>query len=183
MKRIRHSPEQIIRKLREADAELAKGIAVPEVCKALSIAENTYYRWRNQFGGIKADEMKRLKELERENARLKALVAELSLDKAILKEVARGNSRARPGGEGPSSRRWRPSGSPSVGPAEPWVCPGRASGTSGPNENERESCCCGSGPWPGRIPATATVGSRPCWCEKAGRSTSSGSIGSGVERA
>src|SRR3954468_6263502 len=81
MKRIRHSPEQIIRKLREADAELAKGTAIPEVCKALGIAENTYYRWRNQFGGIKADEMRRLKELERENARLNALVAELALDR------------------------------------------------------------------------------------------------------
>ena len=92
MKRIRHSPEQIIRKLREADAELAKGIAVPEICKALGIAENTYYRWRNQFGGMKADEMKRLKDPERENARLKALVADLSLDKAILQEAARGNS-------------------------------------------------------------------------------------------
>ena len=92
MKRIRHSPEQVIRKLREADAELAEGIAIPEICKALGIAENTYYRWRNKFGGIKADEMKRLKELEKENARLKALVAELALDKAILKEAARGNS-------------------------------------------------------------------------------------------
>ena len=92
MKRIRHSPEQIIRKLREADAELAKGIAIPEVCKALGIAEATYHRWRSQFGGIKADEMKRLKELEKENARLKALVADLALDKAILKEAARGNS-------------------------------------------------------------------------------------------
>jgi putative transposase len=92
MKRIRHSPEQIIRKLREADAELAKGVAIPEVCKALGVSENTYYRWRNQFGGIKADEMRRLKDLERENARLKALVAELALDKAILREAARGNS-------------------------------------------------------------------------------------------
>ncbi len=92
MKRIRRSPEQIIRKLREADAELAKGVAIPEVCKALGVAEDTYYRWRNQFGGIKADEMRRLRELEKENARLKALVADLSLDKAILKEAARGNS-------------------------------------------------------------------------------------------
>ena len=92
MKRTRHSPEQIIRKLREADAEMAKGVALPEICKALGIAENTYYRWRNQFGGIKADEMKRLKDLETENARLKALVAELSLDEVILKEAARGNS-------------------------------------------------------------------------------------------
>ena len=92
MKRIRHSPEQIIRKLREADAELAKGVAIVEVCKALGVAENTYYRWRNPFGGRKADEMKRLKDLERENARLKALVADLALDKAILQEAARGNS-------------------------------------------------------------------------------------------
>ena len=92
MKRIRHTPEQVVRKLREADVELAKGTAVREVCKALGVSEQTYYRWRNQFGGIKADEMKRLKELEKENARLKALVAELALDKAILKEAARGNS-------------------------------------------------------------------------------------------
>ena len=92
MKRIRHTPEQIVRKLREADVELAKGTGVPEICKALGVSEQTYYRWRNQFGGIKADEAKRLKELEKENARLKALVAELALDKAILKEAARGNS-------------------------------------------------------------------------------------------
>ena len=92
MKRNRHTPEQIIRKLREADADLANGVALPEVCKKLGIAENTSYRWRNQFGGIKADEMKRLKDLEKENARLKALVADLALDKAILQEAARGNS-------------------------------------------------------------------------------------------
>jgi putative transposase len=92
MKRIRHSPEQIIRKLREADAELASGKAIAEVCKGLGVSEATYHRWRNQYGGMKADEMKRLKDLERENARLKALVADLSLDKAILKEALRGNA-------------------------------------------------------------------------------------------
>ena len=92
MKRTRHTPEQIIRKLREADAELAKGTAIPEICKALGIAEATYHRWRNQYGGMKADEMKRLKDLEKENARLKALVADPVLDKAILQEAARGNS-------------------------------------------------------------------------------------------
>jgi transposase-like protein len=92
MKRIRHSPEQIIRQLREADAELASGKSVAEVCKALGVAEATYHRWRNQYGGMKADEMKRLKDLEKENARLKALVADLALDKAILQEAARGNS-------------------------------------------------------------------------------------------
>jgi putative transposase len=91
MKRIRHSPEQIIRKLREADAEMASGRTIPEVCKALGIAEATYHRWRNQYGGMKADEMKRPKDLEKENTRLKALVAELSLDKAILQEALRGN--------------------------------------------------------------------------------------------
>jgi putative transposase len=92
MKRIRHTPEQIIRKLREADAELASGKTIPEVSKSLGIAETTYHRWRNQYGGMKADEMKRLKDLEKENARLKALVADLSLDKAILREATRGNS-------------------------------------------------------------------------------------------
>ena len=92
MKRIRHSPEQIIRKLREADADLANGVSVADICKKLDVAENTYYRWRNQFGGIKADEMKRLRELEKENARLKALVADLSLDKVVLQEALRGNS-------------------------------------------------------------------------------------------
>jgi putative transposase len=92
MKRTRHTPEQVIRKLREADADLAGGLSVPEICKKLGVSEQTYYRWRNQFGGMKADEMKRLKDLEKENARLKALVAELALDKAILREAARGNS-------------------------------------------------------------------------------------------
>ena len=92
MKRIRHSPEQIIRKLREADADLAGGVSVPEICKELGVAENTYSRWRNQFGGMKADEMRRLKELEKENARLKALVADLSLDRSILQETLRGKS-------------------------------------------------------------------------------------------
>jgi transposase-like protein len=90
MKRIRHTSEQIIHKLREADAELAKGAAVADACKRLGVSEVTYYRWRNQFGGMKADQMKRLKELERENARLKAAVADLTLDKAILKEALRG---------------------------------------------------------------------------------------------
>jgi transposase-like protein len=90
MKRIRHTPEQIIHKLREADAELAKGVSIAEVCKRLGVSQVTYYRWRNQFGGMNADEMKRLKELERENARLKAAIADLTLDKAILKEALRG---------------------------------------------------------------------------------------------
>jgi transposase-like protein len=87
----RHTPEQIVRKLREADAELAAGAPVPEVARRLGISEATFHRWRNQFGGMKADAMKRLKELELENSRLKKIVAEQAVDIDILKEVSRGN--------------------------------------------------------------------------------------------
>jgi transposase-like protein len=92
MQRKRHSPEQIVRKLREADAELGNGSTVVDVCKKLGISEQTYFRWRHQYGGMKADDMKRLKELEKENTRLKKAVAELTLDKQILHEALRGNS-------------------------------------------------------------------------------------------
>ena len=91
MKRRRHTPEQIVRKLRTADALLAEGNEVAEVARQLEISEQTYHRWRNQYGGMKADDAKRLKELERENGRLKKLLAEAELDKAMLKELAEGN--------------------------------------------------------------------------------------------
>ena len=91
MKRRRHTPQQVIRKLREADRMLGEGKTIPEVAKALEVSENTYHRWRNQYGGMKADDAKRLKELERENARLKAIVADQALEKQALKEVAKGN--------------------------------------------------------------------------------------------
>jgi putative transposase len=91
MRRKRHSPEEIIRKLREADAELAGDATVADVSKKLGISENTFHRWRNQYGGMKADQAKRLKKLEKENARLKKIVAEQAVDISILKEVARGN--------------------------------------------------------------------------------------------
>ena len=90
MKRKRHSAEQIIRKLRQAEAELANGMAVSEVCKKLEISEATYHRWCKQYGGLKDSEIKRLKELEKENARLKKLVADQALDMSILKEVLKG---------------------------------------------------------------------------------------------
>jgi putative transposase len=92
MQRKRHSPEQIIRKLREAEVELGGGAAVADVCKKLGISEQTYFRWRNQYGGLKSDDMKRLKDLEKENGRLKKAVADLTLDKQILHEALRGNS-------------------------------------------------------------------------------------------
>jgi putative transposase len=91
MKRKRHSPEQIITKLRDADAALATGANVEQICKQLEISQATYHKWRNQYGGMKADEMKRLKELERENARLKRIVADQAVDISILKEVSKGN--------------------------------------------------------------------------------------------
>ncbi len=91
MKRTRHTPEQVIRKLRDADRILAEGRGVAEVAKELGVSENTYHRWRNQYGGMKADDVKRLKELERENTQLKAIVADQALKCRALKEVARGN--------------------------------------------------------------------------------------------
>ncbi len=91
MSRKRHTPEQIIRKLREAEVELAKGQATVDVIRKLGITEQTYYRWRKEYGGLRVDQAKRLKELEKENARLKKLVADQALDHAILKEVSSGN--------------------------------------------------------------------------------------------
>ena len=87
----RHSAEQIIRKLREADAMLAAGQTIGQVAQALEISEQTFHRWRNQYGGMKAEQAKHLKELETENKRLKKLVADLSLDKDILEEALEGN--------------------------------------------------------------------------------------------
>jgi transposase-like protein len=91
MKRCRHTPEQIIRKLREAERLLGEGKTISEAAKALEISENTYHRWRNQYGGMKAQDAKRLKELERENVSLKAIVADQALENRALKEIARGN--------------------------------------------------------------------------------------------
>jgi len=91
MPRIKHTVEQIISKLREAEVALSKGQPVVQVCRTLGITEQTYYRWRNEYGGLKIDQVKRLKELERENSRLKRAVADLTLDKLILKEAAAGN--------------------------------------------------------------------------------------------
>ena len=90
MKRTRHTPEQIVRKLRDAEADLAVGRPIAEICQTLGVSEATFHRWRNQYGGMKADEMKRLKALEQENRRLKEIVADLELDKAILKEALKG---------------------------------------------------------------------------------------------
>ena len=85
------SPEQIVRKLREAEVLISQGNTIGQASRQLGITEQTYYRWRKQYGGMQVSQAKRLKELENENTRLKKLVADLSLDKAILKEAAKGN--------------------------------------------------------------------------------------------
>jgi transposase-like protein len=87
----RHTPEQIIGKLREAEILSAQGHTVPQISKKLGVTEQTYYRWRKEYGGMQVSQAKRLKELEQENARLKRLVAELNLDKLILEEASKGN--------------------------------------------------------------------------------------------
>jgi putative transposase len=90
-KRKRHTPEQIVKKLRDAEVMLNAGKSMEEVFKMLEVSETTFDRWQNRFGGMKSEEAKRLKELEGENARLKRLLAEAELDKAMLKEALRGN--------------------------------------------------------------------------------------------
>src|SRR5512136_3015060 len=91
------TPEQIIKKLRDAEVLLSKGEKVEQVIRKLGVSDVTYYRWRKEYGGMKVEQARRLKDLERQNARLKKLVADLSLDNAILEEAARGNFYARPG--------------------------------------------------------------------------------------
>ena len=91
MSRKRYSPEQIIGKLREAEMGLAQGQTTAQVCRTLGIAEQTFYRWRREYGGLKVEQAKRLKALEQENARLRRAVADLTLDKLILQEAVRGN--------------------------------------------------------------------------------------------
>ena len=90
MRKKTYSPEQIISYLREAEVLQSKGSTIPQICKKLGIAEQTYYRWRKKYGSLSVVQARRLKEIEKENARLRKLVADLSLDKAILKEVAEG---------------------------------------------------------------------------------------------
>ncbi|MEZ6196822.1 MAG: transposase [Planctomycetota bacterium] len=89
--RKRHTPDEIIRKLRDAEVHMAEGKTIAEVAKLIGVSEQTFARWRNQYGGMKGSDAKRLKELEDENRRLKKLVAEQALDNAMLKDIARGN--------------------------------------------------------------------------------------------
>ena len=87
----RHTAEEIVNKLREADVELAQGASIAKACRKIGITDQTYYRWRREYGGLKVDQARRFKDLEKENTRLKRVVADQALDLAILKEVAEGN--------------------------------------------------------------------------------------------
>src|SRR5262245_37737544 len=118
----RHTAEEVIAKLRQAEADLAQGLSLSQVCQRLGVSEPTLHRWRNQYGGLRQDEAKRLKELEAENARLKRLVAELALDKQMLQEAAKKSGDGRPavaGGPLPPGavRRLRAPRLPRAGPA------------------------------------------------------------------
>ena len=87
----RHKPEDIIGKLREAEIMLAQGSTVADICRRIGVTEQSYYRWRKEYGGLKLDQARRMKKLEKENARLRRAVSDLTLDKLILQEAARGN--------------------------------------------------------------------------------------------
>src|SRR5829696_1443845 len=159
----RHTPQQIVRMLREADAELAAGASVPEIARKLGISEATFHRWRNHYGGMEADATKRLKELEKENARLKKIVAELAVDISILKEVNRKNVWARPGGGLPSNTFGGGLGSPSVGRARRSASPGPPSATWAVRRPSGTALW--SSAWScshGRTRAMATVGCGRC---------------------
>jgi transposase-like protein len=116
------SPEQIIAKLRQIEVQLAQGMSLALACKEGGLSEQSYYRWRREYGGLQLEQAKRLKELERENARLRRLVADLSLEKQVLKDVAAGNlvqPRAAPAGGSGHPRQVRPLGAPRLPPGQP----------------------------------------------------------------
>src|ERR1700740_990633 len=125
----RHTAEEVIAKLRQAEADLAQGLGLAQVCQRLGVSEPTLHRWRHQYGGLKQDEAKRLKELEAENPRLKRLVAELALDKQMLQEAAqkKGGPPSRGGRQCASSRS--ASASPSAAPAACWGSSARRKGS------------------------------------------------------
>ena len=91
MARKRHKPEEIVAKLRQVDVQTSQGMPIADAIRSIAVTEATYYRWRNEYGGLKSDQVKRLKDLETENARLRKAISDLTLDKLILQEAARGN--------------------------------------------------------------------------------------------
>jgi transposase-like protein len=167
--RKRHTPGQIIQKPRQADADLAAGKTVAQACQALGVSEQAFHRWRNQYGGMKADEAKRLRELEQENARLKRLVAELSLDKQMLQEVVKGKSWPRRKGATPPARSRRASVCRSGGPAGCWASRAAPSGSGRPTAAPGRGWSSASWNWPGGTPGSGTGASGRCSGGRGGR--------------
>src|SRR5918996_4953070 len=158
----KHRPEEAVAKLRQVDVLVSQGQTVAEAIRAVGVTEVTYYRWRREFGGLKAGQVKRLKELEAENARLRRAVSDLTLDKQILAEAARGNSWAPRAGAPASSTCGGRCPSPSAAPAR------RSASTARRSARRRGAATTKSGSpptpstWRGSTAATATARSRPC---------------------
>src|ERR687898_2545760 len=176
----KHKPEEAVAKLRQVDVLVSQGQSVAEAIRAIGMTEVTYYRWRREFGGLRADQVKRLKALEAENARLRRAVSDLTLDKQILAEAARGNFQAPRAGAPASSMCGGRCPSPSAAPAR------RSASTARRSARRRGAATTKSGSRrtpsssPGDTAATATARSRRC-CgpRRAGWGTTSGGNGSG----
>src|SRR6185436_3265488 len=166
MPRKRHKPEEIVAKLRQVDVLVSQGQSVAEAVRSIGVTEVTYYRWRQEFGGLKSDQVKRLKDLETENTRLRRAIADLTLDKLILQEAARAGS-------------WV---YPSVAPARRSASIARRSARSRVVETTRSGSAPTSSSLLGSTDATATARSPSCCAEQAGSSTTSGSSGFGDAR-
>ena len=182
MAKRKHTTEQIIRKLREAEIELAKGQSIKLACKKLGVTEQTYYRWRKEYGGLRMDQARRFKQLEKENARLKKLLAEMAIDNAIVKEVAEGNFWARRVAarlQTRSSASWASRSGRRVGR---WASRARASATVLGCGRMKQAWWVPSWPWRAGTGATVTAASRGSCGSWLGASTTSASSGSGVER-
>ena len=166
MARKRFTAEQIVIKLREAEVSQAQGKTVVQVCKQIGVTEQTYYRWRKEYGGLRMDQAKRLKSLEKDNARLRKQVADLSVDNHVLKEVSSGNFQARRRGEGPwygCESDSALSESVSVGPAACWDRLDRPNEGSDRFPRKRHNGCSGWWSWPVSTAEPGTGGLRPCF--------------------
>jgi putative transposase len=162
MPRIKYTVEQIIAKLREAEVALSQGQTVVQVSRSLGITEQTYYRWRNEYGGLKIDQARRLKDLERENTRLKRAVAELTLDKLILKEAAAGNFSAQLGDDSVCSRSLRSWALQNGGRVECWGSPAQPNGIPGSLSTMKRRSQPPSSGWRRTMDAMGIGGSPPC---------------------
>jgi putative transposase len=174
MARTRYTAEEIIGHLRTVESEAGAGIGIADACRKLGLTEQTYDRWKNEDGGLRVEHAKRLKGLEQEHARLKRLVADLSLDKSIVTEVAAGNFSARPDAEKRCALRRPRSRFPNAGRRE-W------SGHAGPPSSmcplkrlTRTDCGHGSSCWPTSMAATGIGGSPPCSAGRMARESQAG---------